>query len=361
MVTTSMPESDVSIRNVVKRFGNMTAVRGISLEVPRGTFLTLLGPSGCGKTTTLRMIGGFEHPDSGQILIRGEDTGNRPPHKRDTSMVFQSYALFPHMNVADNIGFGLRERKVPKNEINQRVLEMLKLIALPQVGDRKPGQLSGGQQQRVALARSLIVEPTVLLMDEPLGALDLQLRKQMQIELKRIQRRLGITFIYVTHDQEEALTMSDQIVVMNDGQIEQVGEPEEIFSRPRTRFVAEFMGARNVLDVDVVDRGPVSTRVGLGPGAITLPAFTPPGTSKATMVIRPGKVQLNRGGGWSGRVMEQLYKGSLMSYLVALDDGTEIYADVAHDVSHHHQVGDEITVTFRPEDVVLIPGQEEEA
>lgn len=353
-----MPESDVSIRNLVKRFGDMVAVRGINLEVPRGAFVTFLGPSGCGKTTTLRMIGGFEHPDSGQILIKGEDMGNRPPHKRDTSMVFQNYALFPHMSVTDNIGFGLRERKVPKNEIKTRVSEMLKLIELPQVGGRKPRQLSGGQQQRVALARSLIIEPTVLLLDEPLGALDLKLRKQMQIELKRIQQRVGITFIYVTHDQEEALTMSDRIVVMNDGQVEQEGSAEDIFARPRTRFVAEFMGGQNIVDVNVTDRDSASSRLQLGSREFTLPVPVPSNSRTATLVIRPEKVRLDSEDGWRGRVTEQVYKGSLMSYLVALEDGPEISADIAHDdMSHRHSVGDEITLNFRPEDVVLLSDQ----
>ncbi|HEV2072759.1 MAG TPA: ABC transporter ATP-binding protein [Thermomicrobiales bacterium] len=351
-----MPESDVGIRNLVKRFGGTVAVRGMSLEVPRGAFVTFLGPSGCGKTTTLRMIGGFEQPDSGQILIKGEDAGNQPPHKRDTSMVFQSYALFPHMSVAHNIGFGLRERKVPKHEIEQRVAEMLKLIELPEVGDRKPHELSGGQQQRVALARSLVVKPSVLLLDEPLGALDLQLRKQMQIELKRIQRRLSITFIYVTHDQEEALSMSDRIVVMNDGRVEQEGDPEEIFSRPRTRFVAEFMGARNILDVDVVDRDATSTRVRLGSGEMTLPVSVPNRGTKATLVIRPEKVRINAESGWDGRVIERVYKGPLMTYLVGLDNGMEIYADTAHDdTCQRYEIGDETRLNFRTEDVVLIP------
>jgi spermidine/putrescine transport system ATP-binding protein len=351
-----MSESDVSIRNLVKRFGNTTAVNGISLEVPTGAFVTFLGPSGCGKTTTLRMIGGFEHPDSGQIFIKGEEMGNRSPHERDTSTVFQNYALFPHMSVADNIGFGLRERKVPKAEIRKRVSEMLDLIELPRVADRKPRQLSGGQQQRVALARSLIIEPTVLLLDEPLGALDLKLRKQMQIELKRIQRQVGITFIYVTHDQEEALTMSDRIVVMNDGQVEQEGDAEEIFGKPRTRFVASFMGSENILNVNIVDRDSTSTRIRLASREVTLPETLPAGVKDAVVVIRPEKVRMDVPDGWHGRVTERVYKGTFMSYLIDLDDGTEINADVAHDdASHRHNVGDELTVSFRPEDVVLIP------
>jgi spermidine/putrescine transport system ATP-binding protein len=352
-----MTESDVSIRKLVKRFGAMTAVDEIDLEVPRGAFVTFLGPSGCGKTTTLRMIGGFEHPDSGQILIKGEDMGNRPPHRRDTSMVFQNYALFPHMSVADNIGFGLRERKRPREEIRRRVQEMLELVELPDRGNRRPRQLSGGQQQRVALARSLVIEPTVLLLDEPLGALDLKLRKQMQIELKRIQQQVGITFIYVTHDQEEALTMSDRIVVMNNGRVEQEGSAEEIFEKPRTRFVANFMGAENILDATVADGDGASTRLHLG-GAreLTVPVAMPNGARGAAVVIRPEKVRLDAPSGWPGTVRERVYKGSMMSYLVALEDGALVSAEVAHDdPAHRHEVGDQVTLAFRPEDIVVIP------
>jgi spermidine/putrescine transport system ATP-binding protein len=353
-----MTESDVSIRKLVKRFGAMTAVDGIDLEVPRGAFVTFLGPSGCGKTTTLRMIGGFEHPDSGQILIKGEDMGNRPPHKRDTSMVFQNYALFPHMSVADNIGFGLRERKVPKREIRDRVQKMLELVELPDRGGRKPRQLSGGQQQRVALARSLVIEPTVLLLDEPLGALDLKLRKQMQIELKRIQQQVGITFIYVTHDQEEALTMSDRIVVMNDGHVEQEGDAEEIFEKPRTRFVAEFMGAENLMDAGVIDRDSASTRLRVGSQEVTVPSALPVDARSAVVVVRPEKVRMDAPDGWIGHVRERVYKGSTMSYMIDMGNGTTVTADVAHDdPAHRHAVGDEVSVTFRPEDVVVIPEQ----
>ena len=351
-----MAESDVSIRKLVKRFGDLVAVDGIDLEVPRGAFVTFLGPSGCGKTTTLRMIGGFEHPDSGEIYLKGEPMGRRPPHKRDTSMVFQNYALFPHMSVADNIGFGLRERKMAKDEIRRRVSNMLKLIELEDRGKRKPRQLSGGQQQRVALARSLVIEPTVLLLDEPLGALDLKLRKQMQIELKRIQQQVGITFIYVTHDQEEALTMSDRIVVMNQGRVEQEGSAEEIFDRPKTRFVAGFMGSQNIIDVQVADRDASSTKLRLGSNTVTLPVAVAPGVSAGAIAVRPEKVRLDVANGWQGTVQERIYKGVMMSYSIRLDDGTEIDAEVAHDdVRHRHEVGDTVRVSFRPEDAVFIP------
>lgn len=354
-----MTDSVVSIRNLVKQFGDTMAVNGISLEVPGGAFVTLLGPSGCGKTTTLRMIGGFEQPDRGQILIRGEDVGKQPPYARDTSTVFQNYALFPHMSVADNIAFGLRERKMPKAQIRNRVLEMLRLIELPQVADRKPGQLSGGQQQRIALARSLVIQPTVLLLDEPLGALDLRLRKQMQTELKRIQQQVGITFIYVTHDQEEALTMSDRIVVMNEGRIEQEGSAEDIFARPQTRFVASFMGAQNILDASIVSRDPLSTRLALASREIALPVSIPATGGRMAAVIRPEKVRLGVAGGWRGRVRERVYRGAVMSYVVETEDGTGISADIAHDdATPRYQVGDELMLNFRPEDVVVIPDQQ---
>jgi spermidine/putrescine transport system ATP-binding protein len=352
-----MTEYDVSIRNVTKRFGAMTAVDAINLDVPRGHFVTFLGPSGCGKTTTLRMIGGFEFPDSGEISIRGEVMGNRPPHQRDTSMVFQSYALFPHMSVADNIGFGLRERKVPKRQVAERVQEMLSLVELPTHGSHKPRQLSGGQQQRVALARSLVVEPTVLLLDEPLGALDLKLRRQMQIELKHIQQRVGITFIYVTHDQEEALTMSDTIVVMNAGHVEQEGSAEEIFERPKTRFVASFMGAQT-LEAQVVDGDSTSTRLRIGSGEVTVPGAVGQ-SGRVAVVVRPEKVRLDAPNGMPATVRDCVYKGAVMSYRLALEDGTELTADVAHDNPvHRHSTGETVSVGLRPEDLVIIPDNE---
>ena len=353
-----MTDYDVSIRNVTKRFGAMTAVDAINLDVPRGHFVTFLGPSGCGKTTTLRMIGGFEFPDSGEISIRGEAMGNRPPHQRDTSMVFQSYALFPHMSVADNIGFGLRERKVPKRQVSERVQEMLSLVELPAHGSHKPRQLSGGQQQRVALARSLVVEPTVLLLDEPLGALDLKLRRQMQIELKHIQQRVGITFIYVTHDQEEALTMSDTIVVMNAGRVEQEGSAEEIFERPKTRFVASFMGAQT-LEAQVVDGDSTSSRLRIGTGEVTVPGPVAGEVGRVAVVIRPEKVRLDVLGGMTATVRDRVYKGVVMSYRLALEDGTELTADVAHDdPAHRHAMGETVSVGLRPEDLVIIPDGE---
>ena len=246
-----MPEVDVRLVDVVKKFGDFLAVDHINLEVRDGEFFSLLGPSGCGKTTTLRMIGGFEQPTSGLIELQGKDVTWLPPYKRNVNTVFQNYALFPHLTIFENVAFGLRRRKVKDSEIKSRVSEMLRLVELPGYERRKPTQISGGQAQRVALARALINRPAVLLLDEPLGALDLKLRKQMQVELKRIQQEVGITFIYVTHDQEEAMTMSNRIAVMNRGQYEQLGDPESLYERPTTRFVAGFLGVSNLLPATI--------------------------------------------------------------------------------------------------------------
>jgi spermidine/putrescine transport system ATP-binding protein len=249
-----LPEVDVRLVDVTKKFGEHVAVDRINLEVEDGEFFSLLGPSGCGKTTTLRMIGGFEQPTSGLIELKGQDVTWLPPFKRDVNTVFQNYALFPHLTIFENVAFGLRRKAVKGNEVKRRVTEMLKLVELPGFESRRPNQISGGQAQRVALARALINRPAVLLLDEPLGALDLKLRKQMQVELKRIQQEVGITFIYVTHDQEEAMTMSDRIAVMNRGHYEQLGDPEVLYERPMTRFVAGFLGVSNLLPATVIGR-----------------------------------------------------------------------------------------------------------
>jgi len=249
------PEDDglpaIELVGVEKQFasvaGDVRAVEHVDLRIDEGEFFSLLGPSGCGKTTTLRMIAGFEEPTNGQILLHGRDMVGVPPYRRDVNMVFQQYALFPHMDVFENVAFGLRRKKVPKDEIRRRVTETLQLVELEGREKRRPRQLSGGQQQRVALARALVNRPRALLLDEPLGALDLKLRQAMQLELKRIQREVGITFVYVTHDQEEALTMSDRLVVMNAGRIEQLGSPRELYERPGTRFVANFIGTSNIV------------------------------------------------------------------------------------------------------------------
>lgn len=247
----------IELRGVTKQYGGVTVVNGINLDVREGEFLTFLGPSGCGKTTTLRMIAGFEDVTAGTIVINGRECNNIPPNKRDVNTVFQNYALFPHLSIRDNIAFGLKIKKLPKKVINEKVDRMIKLIKLEEHMDKKPSQLSGGQKQRVAIARSLVNEPKVLLLDEPLGALDLKLRKEMQIELKHLQKELGITFIYVTHDQEEALTISDRIAIVNKGNIEQIGTAEEIYEYPCTKFAADFIGETNLLKckmLDIVDK-----------------------------------------------------------------------------------------------------------
>ena len=242
-----MGESILQLRQIRKSFDNTEVLKGIDLEAGQGEFITLLGASGCGKTTTLRIIAGLELPDAGQVILEGQDITNREPNKRDVNTVFQNYALFPHMNVSDNVGYGLKIRKVPKAEIERKVEQALRLVQLEEYGKRMPDQLSGGQKQRIAIARAVINEPKVLLLDEPLGALDLKLRRQMQLELKRLQKQLGITFIYITHDQEEAINMSDRIGVMHEGVLEQMGTPNEVYYRPRTSYVADFVGNANIL------------------------------------------------------------------------------------------------------------------
>ena len=325
---------DVRLERVTKRFHDVVAVDDLSLEVQRGEFFSMLGPSGCGKTTTLRMIGGFEDASAGTIYLGDADVTNLPPFKRDVNTVFQSYALFPHLTVYENVAFGLRRKRTADGEIRKRVSEMLDLVELPGYEKRKPSQLSGGQQQRIALARALINQPQVLLLDEPLGALDLKLRKQMQIELKRIQTEVGITFIYVTHDQEEAMTMSNRIAVMRHGKIEQLGHPEELYERPTTAFVAGFLGVSNLLDGEVVDRGGALTRIKLGDGTLLqAPSELVNGAGNVRVGVRPEKLRvlavdehgadggedsLNR---LRGTVLDASYIGVSTQYLVETGDG----------------------------------------
>jgi spermidine/putrescine transport system ATP-binding protein len=290
---------DVRLDRVTKRFAEVTAVDDLTLGIPRGQFFSLLGPSGCGKTTTLRMIGGFEEPSSGAIYLGGQDVTNLPAYRRDVNTVFQSYALFPHLNVYENVAFGLRRKRRPKDEVDRRVKETLRLVDLPGFENRKPSQLSGGQQQRVALARALVNRPQILLLDEPLGALDLKLRKQMQLELKRIQSEVGITFLYVTHDQEEAMTMSDEIAVMRHGRIEQIGAPEDIYENPATEFVAGFLGASNLLEGDVIDSNGDRSTVKLTSGdTIAVPsARVDEHGPRVKVGVRPEKIRLEAASG----------------------------------------------------------------
>jgi spermidine/putrescine transport system ATP-binding protein len=284
----------VELESVTKRFGHLEAVSDLSLELAAGEFFTLLGPSGCGKTTTLRMVAGFEDPTEGRILIDGEAVDDLPAHRRPTNTVFQTYALFPHLSVADNVAFGLRRKKVSRDEIDRRVREELDRVGLSREINRRPNQLSGGQQQRVALARALVNYPRVLLLDEPLGALDLKLRKGLQIELKRIQREVGITFLYVTHDQEEALTMSDRIAVMNEGRIEQVGSAEDVYERPDTTFVAGFIGVSNLMPgvVSGVSRGRGELRLDAGV-QVEVPVDGLSAGERCHAVVRPEKLHID--------------------------------------------------------------------
>jgi spermidine/putrescine transport system ATP-binding protein len=320
----------VELRGVTKRFGDFTAVDDLDLTLGSGEFFTLLGPSGCGKTTTLRMIAGFDQPDAGEVLIEGTDVAGLPPYKRPTNTVFQSYALFPHLSVEDNVAFGLKRRKVSKDEIGERVAAELARVGLAAQARRKPAQLSGGMQQRVALARALVNLPKVLLLDEPLGALDLKLRKGLQVELKRIQREVGITFVYVTHDQEEALTMSDRIAVMNHGRVEQVDGAEEVYERPTTTFVAGFIGVSNLMPGTVSAPGMV--KLDSGPEVAGDTGSLGPGQGCAA-VVRPEKLRIEPAGeaasasnGAAPRV-EGVIESSLY-----LGTATQIVVDLGEDV-----------------------------
>jgi spermidine/putrescine transport system ATP-binding protein len=351
---------DVRVENVVKRFDDSVAVDGISVDVPRGSFFALLGPSGCGKTTTLRMIGGFEEPTAGRILLGDQDVVGLPPYKRDVNTVFQSYALFPHMNIEGNVAFGLERRKVAKDEIKGRVHEILELVGLAEFAQRKPKQLSGGQQQRVALARALVNHPRVLLLDEPLGALDLKLRKQMQLELKRIQHEVGITFVHVTHDQEEAMTMADTIAVMNRGHIEQLGHPEELYERPATAFVAGFLGISNMLP-GVVE-GPDGVRLGNG----TIVRAQVNGRSGAVAAgVRPEKITIGDGGGSNvleGRIEETAYIGVATQVVVETAAGTiQVFAQNIDSGGRIPAPGSNVRLSWSPESTFVVDPAEEGA
>ena len=314
---------------VTKRFGEMTAVDDMTLTIRQGEFFSLLGPSGCGKTTTLRMVAGFEQPSAGTIHLEGESVESVPPYRRNVNTVFQSYALFENLDVFENVSFGLKRQKVPKDEIRTRVNEALELVQLPTRSDAKPNELSGGQKQRVALARALVNRPAVLLLDEPLGALDLKLRKQMQIELKQIQREVGITFVYVTHDQEEALSMSDRIAVMESGIVKQCGEPEDVYERPGGEFVAGFIGISNLIEGTFADRDRVRIRSGE-----VLPAPLPDDCETGATVhlsVRPEKIAVDADideqmVSLTGRVVGRVYLGVSTQVTVALGDGAHIVA-----------------------------------
>lgn len=339
----------LELRGLSKSFGSAHAIDAVDLSLAQGEFFSILGPSGCGKTTTLRLIAGFERPRSGRILLEGRDITDQPPEKRPINTVFQSYALFAHLDVAENVAFGLREDGVPKKERLERVNEALSLVRLEGFASRRPNELSGGQQQRVALARAVVKRPRILLLDEPLGALDLQLRKTMQIELKALQERLGMTFVYVTHDQEEALTMSDRIAVMRGGRVCQLGSPEDIYDRPTTRYVADFIGASNCLPVTVAHgTREYSTANGMRGPLPDVPDL--PQGERAYLVIRPECCQLEpaAGTGLLGSVTEVLFKGMYRSYHVRIEDGTTITVADPHRPSESRPwtVGDQVRVSW---------------
>jgi spermidine/putrescine transport system ATP-binding protein len=323
---------EVVLVDLVKRFADVTAVAGINLDMPPGEFFSLLGPSGCGKTTTLRLIAGFERPDEGQILLDGVDMVQTPPHKRNVNTVFQNYALFPHLSVADNVGFGLRYKEVSKQEAKKRVSDALELVRLQGLERRRPSQLSGGQQQRVALARALVLNPSVLLLDEPLGALDAKLRKALQIELKALQEEVGVTFVYVTHDQEEALTMSDRLAVMSNGRVEQIGTPNEVYEEPTTTYVADFLGVSNLMDAKADGaNGDGTCRVRLGEFELAAGQGVSDARGDVKIVIRPERVRLEEQGGKGenripGMVERVVYVGSTMQIFVHLADGHTLQA-----------------------------------
>ncbi|HFC08868.1 MAG TPA: ABC transporter ATP-binding protein [Chloroflexi bacterium] len=369
-----MSEYAVELREVVKRFGEtVVAVNGISLRIREGEFFSLLGPSGCGKTTTLRLIAGFEMPTSGSVRIYGEEQGYLPPYQRPVNTVFQNYALFPHMTVAQNVAFGLEMKKVPKDEIKRRVAEALELVRLTGKENRRPKQLSGGQKQRVALARALVNRPKVLLLDEPLGALDLKLRKAMQSELKALQEQVGITFIYVTHDQEEALVMSDRIAVMNEGNVLQVGTPEEIYEHPQSRFVADFIGKTNFIPAEVVALGQArAVQVKLRDGTVvegSAPhALEVSQGDQVVLSIRPEKLYITPVGERpqvrnaealsqvDARLVKMFYVGSERRYVVKLADETEVVVQVQNvDRSARRcRVGDQVSLHWRGQHARLL-------
>jgi len=350
--------ADVRLDRVVKRFDDTVAVDGISVEIPRGSFFAMLGPSGCGKTTTLRMIGGFEEPTSGRIFLGDQDVVGLPPYKRDVNTVFQSYALFPHMTVEGNVAFGLERRGLAKSEVKARVSEMLELVGLAGYGARKPRQLSGGQQQRVALGRALVNNPRVLLLDEPLGALDLKLRKQMQLELKRIQHEIGITFIHVTHDQEEAMTMADTIAVMNNGHIEQLGHPEELYERPATAYVAGFLGISNLLPGTV--EGPDAIRLEDG----TIVRAKVNGRAGAVAAgVRPEKITIGAGAGANelpGTISETAYIGVATQVVVKTAVGTvHVFAQNIDAGGRIPSPGSNVMLSWSPEATFVVDRGEE--
>lgn len=359
------PRDDViRLDFVSKHFGNFAAVREANFSIARGEFFAMLGPSGCGKTTTLKMIAGFETPTTGRVFLEGDDVSRVAPHKRNVNTVFQQYALFPHMSVFDNVAFGPRNKKAPKADVRRRVMEMLEVVRLADLAERRPVALSGGQQQRVALARALVNLPSALLLDEPLAALDLKLREAMQLELKRIQREVGITFVFVTHDQGEALTMSDRIAVMSQGVVEQIGTPEEIYHRPASLFVAGFIGSANLLPGHVRDLDGDDVVVELNAGATVRARGDdvraidhPVSVMLRPEVLRPSTTPPDDGRGLEGRIVDLTFQGASVRLILALADGTELTTSVhSHDDLPFLRPGDPIWVHWAPGSAYLLFG-----
>ena len=357
--------TSVKLENVTKKFGDFTAVETMTLEIGDGEFFSLLGPSGCGKTTTLRMVAGFEQPTTGQIFIMDQQVAGIPAYRRPVNTVFQNYALFPHMNVSQNVAFGLQMAKVAKDEITRRVKDALDLVQMGRFSERRPGQLSGGQKQRVALARALVNRPRVLLLDEPLGALDLKLRKEMQIELKQIQSEVGITFIYVTHDQEEAITMSDRIAVMHDGLVKQVGSSREIYEQPANHFVADFIGETNFIEGKVVESAEFTTLTANGVSFTGRSNHKLSNGTAAALAIRPEKIWLlpknktksNERVSIDGTVADVIYIGTDNRYQVELATGGKIFVRVQNlgfEQGLMFQRGDEVSVQFSAENAQVL-------
>jgi putative spermidine/putrescine transport system ATP-binding protein/spermidine/putrescine transport system ATP-binding protein len=354
LAMTTASRADVQLVAVRKRFGAVTAVDDVSLDIGRGSIFSLLGPSGCGKTTTLRLIAGFEQPDAGDVFIRGARVTSVPPYRRDFSMVFQSYALFPHLTVAENVAFGLRMRRVPRIDRARSVAEALDLVKLGTLADRYPRQVSGGQQQRVALARAIVVKPAVLLLDEPLGALDKMLREEMQVELRSLQQRLGITAVFVTHDQEEALTLSDRVAVMRNGVIEQIGGPREIYDRPRSAFVASFLGASNFVAGTVVAREASAIVVETPAGRVAVQGDRQV-ADKVRIAVRPERLRMERSGasGLPAQIRDIVYRGPVTHFY--LDSGAGPLIAYRQDArAGDFTIGESVRCTWDPDSAVVL-------
>jgi len=364
-----MNETDgtmIELRGVTKRFGSCTAVDEVTLSIRRGEFITLLGPSGCGKTTLLRVMAGFETPDGGVVILDGDDVTHVPPYRRNVNQVFQSYALFPHLNVRDNIGFGLRMQRVDGDEAARRVAEIIGMVSLEGLEDRLPHQLSGGQRQRVALARAIVCRPKVLLLDEPLSALDAKLRHSMQLELKRLQRLLGLTFVFVTHDQEEALTMSDRIALMNRGRIEQLGDTFDIYHKPRTAFAADFLGQANLLTLEITGRNGTTAHGRLPDGfELTInSAELPDGARSVLVSIRPEKVfiskrKLNAANVFVARIEEEIFQGAMDQLLLVTENGTRLNALAANEsaMQKAFHEGERVYCGLHVDDIVVVQAE----